>query len=198
MDKNWWKKNYLKMILLVIAVIIAGLIGKFILILKDDPGWAQSYTAVGTLILAFFTMVLALATFGVIWQNHIYKKEERKERLLNEIIEWAIDVSKTINEHMISMDLYNKRDKGLISFICNGIDQLLSRGRYIYLYANIFGGKSEKAINETNENLKACLDLYINYKYQKYNEVFNIYKNIGENTNTIIDEVTNIKIQDLQ
>lgn len=40
------------------------------------------------------TFLLALAASWAIWQNHSLRKKERKERLLNEIIEWAIDVGK--------------------------------------------------------------------------------------------------------
>lgn len=39
------------------------------------------------------TLVLALGAFLSIWQNHLLQKRERRERLLNEIIEWAEDVA---------------------------------------------------------------------------------------------------------
>jgi len=39
------------------------------------------------------TLVLAIAAFLAIWQNRNLQKKERKERLLNEIIEWARDVA---------------------------------------------------------------------------------------------------------
>lgn len=40
------------------------------------------------------TFLLALAAFWAIWQNYRLHKKERRERLLNEIIEWAIDIQK--------------------------------------------------------------------------------------------------------
>ena len=40
------------------------------------------------------TFLLALAAFWAIWQNRSLQKRERRERLLNEIIEWAIDVAR--------------------------------------------------------------------------------------------------------
>ena len=40
------------------------------------------------------TFLLAIAAFWAIWQNYLLHKKERKERLLNEIIDWAIDVAK--------------------------------------------------------------------------------------------------------
>jgi len=43
------------------------------------------------------TFLLALAAFWAIWQNYIFRRKERKERLLNEIIEWAIDIHHCTN-----------------------------------------------------------------------------------------------------
>lgn len=40
------------------------------------------------------TFLLALAAFWAIWQNHSLQKRERRERLLNEIIEWVSDVKR--------------------------------------------------------------------------------------------------------
>ena len=37
------------------------------------------------------TFMLALAAFWAIWQNHKLQKRERREKLLNEIIEWATE-----------------------------------------------------------------------------------------------------------
>jgi len=40
------------------------------------------------------TFLLALAAFWAIWQNKRIQKRNRRERLLNEIIEWATNVAK--------------------------------------------------------------------------------------------------------
>jgi hypothetical protein len=40
------------------------------------------------------TFLLALAAFWAIWQNYHFSKRERRECLLNEIIEWAIEVTR--------------------------------------------------------------------------------------------------------
>ena len=42
---------------------------------------------------ALATLILALGAFLAIWLNHNLQKRERRDRLLNEIIEWAIDVA---------------------------------------------------------------------------------------------------------
>ncbi|MFC1982712.1 hypothetical protein ACFLV5_02890 [Chloroflexota bacterium] len=46
-----------------------------------------------TLILAIATFILASIAACSIWQNYRLQKRERKERLLNEIIEWAVDTT---------------------------------------------------------------------------------------------------------
>ena len=38
------------------------------------------------------TFLLAIAAFWAIWQTRSIQKRERKERLLNEIIEWATEI----------------------------------------------------------------------------------------------------------
>jgi hypothetical protein len=47
-----------------------------------------------TLTLAVATFLMAVAAFLAIWQNYKFKEKDRKERLLNEVIEWAMDVGK--------------------------------------------------------------------------------------------------------
>jgi len=44
------------------------------------------------------TFLLALAAFWAIWQNRGIQIKNRKERLLNEIIEWAEDIRKSSSE----------------------------------------------------------------------------------------------------
>jgi len=44
-------------------------------------------------IAATATLTLAIAAFLAIWQNRNLQRKERRERLLNEIIEWAINIT---------------------------------------------------------------------------------------------------------
>jgi hypothetical protein len=48
--------------------------------------------AIATLVLAFVTVFLAFGTFWSIRQNRVFREKDRKEQLLNEIIDWAIKV----------------------------------------------------------------------------------------------------------
>lgn len=70
-----------------------------------DPYSWNNPVAIATLILAFVTVSLAIAAFFTIRNSNerekrrreeelAKEKRERKERLLNEIIEWAIDITR--------------------------------------------------------------------------------------------------------
>lgn len=85
--------------LLIALLIFWGFYG----FIKDDNWLAVS---------ALATLILAIAAFWAIWQNYNFRRQEKKERLLNEIIEWAIDVTKGLGEEEFSpiMDL---KDIGL-------------------------------------------------------------------------------------
>lgn len=58
--------------------------------------------AIATLVLAFVTAFLAVGTFLTIRQNNRFRENDRKERLLNEIIEWALEISTKAT----SVDIY--------------------------------------------------------------------------------------------
>jgi len=61
--------------------------------------------AIATLVLALVTAVLALAAFWAIWQNYKFRERDRKERLLNEIIEWADDINNASLTPDISLEI---------------------------------------------------------------------------------------------
>ena len=96
-----------------LRLLIALLIGwGFYGFIKDDNWLAVS---------ALATLILALGAFLAIWQNRSLQIRERRERLLNEIIEWAENVAKCwynkeviikhdkfIGEHMDSL-IYSVR-----------------------------------------------------------------------------------------
>ena len=42
-----------------------------------------------------FTLLLALAAFWAIWQTRGIQKSEKRERLLNEILEWAVEAAES-------------------------------------------------------------------------------------------------------
>lgn len=92
--KNWLKNFGLAILLMFLVLFILAWLAYTIILLKNDPGLANAYVAIGTLILATVTALLAGFTYLNIKSGEARERRDRKERLLNEIIEWAVDVSK--------------------------------------------------------------------------------------------------------
>ncbi len=87
--KNWLKNFGIGVLLGLVAVFLIVWLVYTILILRSDPQLANAYVAVGTLILAFVTALLVLFTYLSVKSGYDREERDRKERLLNEVIEWA-------------------------------------------------------------------------------------------------------------
>ena len=61
----------------------------------DASSFFKEPVVIATLVLACVTAILAIGTFITIRQNKIFREKDRKERLLNEIIEWASSIAKS-------------------------------------------------------------------------------------------------------
>ena len=87
--KNWLRNFGIAILFAVITILLLIWLAYTVFILKNDPQLASAYVAIGTLILACVTALLAFFTYLNIKSGYEKEKRERKERLLNEIIEWA-------------------------------------------------------------------------------------------------------------
>ncbi|MGD0795772.1 MAG: hypothetical protein ABR958_09390 [Dehalococcoidales bacterium] len=190
---EFWNKYR---IIISCTVIVACLILAF---LKNQQ-WVNTY-------MATFTMVLAIATVGIIWQNHLSQNRERKERLLNEIIEWAIDISKRGSEldflllaAQIDEEPWGKLD---IPTIQSNLRDLKQRGDYVI---NITGNQESllSAANKVREEvawyLKGMDDLFIKIRLEGGIESLpTIFKSMIEHdslvgyANELLKEATKIK-----
>ncbi|MBI4188188.1 MAG: hypothetical protein HY529_03165 [Chloroflexi bacterium] len=90
-----------------------------------------------TLILAIATFLLAGAAFWSIWQNYKFRERDRKERLLNEIIEWAISIAESGIEPD-TPDLSGDKDAGKSwPYLDNQLEKLktlqLLRAKSVYM-----------------------------------------------------------------
>jgi hypothetical protein len=79
--------TFLIIVLLIICSLLVNLFW-----FQYDVNITNKYLAIGTLMLALVTLILAGASLWTIRQNYKLREKDRKERLLNEIIEWAMDV----------------------------------------------------------------------------------------------------------
>ena len=108
------------------------------------------------------TLLLAIAAFWAIWQNHLIQKRERKERLLNEIIEWAVDILSCGHETEISSvwtgfimkpQPQEKMRDILISLLQDKFRILEARGSYIWRIVLQFGADFQQIVLETTLNV---------------------------------------------
>ena len=99
--KKWLSDFGIGLLLGIALAFMLAWLTYTIIILKKDPALANAYVAVGTLILAIVTALLVGFTWLNIRNTHEKEERDRKERLLNEIIEWAEDVAR------LNFNIYN-------------------------------------------------------------------------------------------
>jgi len=105
------------------------------------------------------TLLLALAAFWAIWQNYSLHKKARKERLLNEIIEWAIDLGKCSFEHEfqpvtdISAEYFLRVSR--VNTLAR-LNTVRARKEYVTNIAAVF--KQEKALQSAVKEVKQKLE----------------------------------------
>lgn len=128
---------------------------------------------------AGITLLLAIAAFSAIWQNHSLQKRERRERLLNEIIEWAEDLA--------GCSFLEETQEG-----CTTASNLFKRYRYLasrktYIKKTVSFFKNEKLSNALSRilNNKGSLINVVDC----LNDLHNIYFEL-ESKNKITESET--------
>jgi hypothetical protein len=123
------------------------------------------------------TFLLALAAFWAIWQNYQFKKRERKERLLNEIIDWAIDAAKCRFEDkstsMFSFKNFGETGASFWRFLVDIQDNLRRQqtiGFYIIKISPIFS----QNINTSVVTLMKVIQDFINIIDEPMRDIENI------------------------
>lgn len=154
MDK--FLRKFLGLLKYVGIIIAGGLYIRALIILAENDNWVG--------ISALTTMLLAIAAFWTIRQNYIFRKRERKERLLKEIIEWAVNVKACGLGKDIS-DIASLTEKQLIVHFMALVSEkigdfkiVLALGDYILkLVENFF----KADVIETVKKLVGALDNHI-------------------------------------
>jgi hypothetical protein len=155
------------------------------------------------------TLVLAIAAFLAIWQNRNLQRKERRQRLLNEIIEWAINMGK----YMLSRNLppfektlikqCNRNPGKADEYFDEAVEDIViaeySRFRMQSVYIlEISKGMpdTERLVNDTIEHLRKKLRLLNKYDehdndiYAKHGErkaSFNIVRNEDRLYNSVVE-----------
>jgi len=111
----------------------------------------------------WITLAAVLVALGIgvasIWHTRSMQKKERRERLLNEIIEWAADAGKpkyALNVASLSSSTVSEKDQQLFYRVgqASYIDALIVRSEYISKIASTFTQNLGTAV----ENLKNDLE----------------------------------------
>ena len=114
------------------------------------------------------TFLLALAAFWAIWQNYSLRQKERKERLLNEIIEWAIDVtnwrseSKKVFKEMVGITDIKQQEvftHAHIVEVKEGFVGMSGRNQYISSISREFKQDLQEVAIKLIEDLEAYIEL---------------------------------------
>jgi len=176
----------------------------------------------GWLTLAAVIVALGLGLSSLI-QTHRLQKRERRERLLNEIIEWAVDVAKCRFEDKSTPSFQNSMQT-LISIhrfltgISDNLERQQRRGTYISKISSIFGKNMNTAVVRLMKVVQDYIDVLDKAMYEEENiltgqvklsdeeiermDVFpkkiqNISKPLDESINKVIEEATKIKTKDI-
>ncbi len=87
MKRKWFRSNWLRYLRCGLGLLVAAGFVWAVRILLEDDNWLA--------ISALATLVLAFGAFWAILDNRHGRIVDRKERLLNEIIDWALDTAKS-------------------------------------------------------------------------------------------------------
>jgi TM2 domain-containing membrane protein YozV len=141
-------------------------------------GWdaiPQALVAWGTILLAYMTYLLARTSKDqndrLIAENVERENRDRKERLLNEIIEWAIplvlqtegEATKYLLNLQIKPNIISDIRDNVDKFIRN-ISATIGRITYILHMSSKFGIELNKTVIETASELKDYLDYLIGWE----------------------------------
>ena len=163
------KRNWRTLLFSIIGGVVAVV---FVEMLRGDVNLA-------TAMVAFGTLILAIVTAMAIDSSRAMEKRNRKERLLNEIIEWAENISKCGIQPGIELYL-DYRIAGAYNYITTEIED--------------DKGKSEKVIAAEIKHRKQLLSQYLGYsKKNKY--LCKIAPKINKLDNDMREVVKNLEDQ---
>jgi hypothetical protein len=146
--------------------------------------FSKDPVAIATLVLAFFTAILALGTFLIIRQNSKFREKDRKERLLYEIIEWATEITNP-RSGILLKDILIFEDKSKsalnmtikIAKMISDLQGLVGQNTYIILIASSFNSELKSAIENLLNELHKYID-FLDYLFTKLTKEFSEKKYI--------------------
>jgi len=150
---KWWKVIKF-LLLLVLGVAFVWVV----ILLAEADNWLG--------ISALATMILAIAAFVTIRNSNEQEKRVRKERLLNEIIDWATDILECgrVPDMLYEMRVRDKTTtdelKGVMSDdVRYRFNPIKARSVYLLKIAPTFGKRLQTFVNATTDAIEQQIEL---------------------------------------
>ena len=205
-------------VLFVVIVIIATDFWLLWLPLEHSSEYPQKIAALFMALTAFVTLLVVYATFNATKQSNLREETRRKdeirkenrdrdERLLNEIIEWAVEVVKIGLPRMASTSLIGKPDDEAdrrrildsLGVLDNNFRAMIAKSLYVSRIGLAFGEKLQSSITELESNLRKqddlirkCLEIIVKRQPEKFNnawdELISNWNKLGDSAAGVIDE----------
>ncbi len=183
-------------------IILGGILFSIslILLVMLYPDIGQGLSAFSTVALAIFAAI----TIYLGWQQRqdsIRRDEcERKERLINEIIDWSQDIQKIMTDD--TPEVYSMRGKTLVALLLNRLKNLKIRSIEIEKIANTFDQDLSIMVTNTVSKIDkctiACTNLLQTEEGRQLKEASDNFVKLAveaaKSTNEIIETASSIKI----
>jgi len=211
----WYNVGMKKLIKIAIGILCVGIIiiatdfGLLWLPLEHSPEYPTKVAALFMAVTALVTLLLALTAVRATEQSNFREKNrrtdeiekenrDRKERLLNEIIEWAIDVRASAIGKEINLAFFKGKD--LVNALYVGLNKYRGKSSYIEKIALKFDKDLQDAVKNASTELKKCLDSLVNClkipktKSIDFDEPARHAVTLEQFADKVIEEATKIKV----
>ena len=223
----WW----LKYLLLTIVAIVALAVWAQGARIAEDPNsfakWLYKFLDDWAITLgAAVTFMLAVAAFLAILDNRQGRRADRRERLLNEIIEWATDVARCgLEKDLPDTSSITDMNEGKLhlaystNILAKSFQSMRGRNKYITQIALTFGQDLQEAIETLAKDVEKHIKLldilyaevtvqfvsvtnnnlaeYMSQIGKTVTQIGNHKLKLEESANKIIEEACKIKAKDI-
>ena len=151
------------------------------------------------------TFLLALGAFLAIWQTRKTQEREHKHRLLNEIIEWAIEVDRCTSEVGIWIATVTGTKASDLAIRANlflKYESVSARSEYVRTIALVLGEDLHSAVKRVTQNLDKVKDLLWERliredNKEKQSKQQNYEHLLSKSIKTLIEVASNIKTKNI-
>jgi len=183
MKKNRFKAFFINISLGLIIGLLISIVGGALVItfMERFVDKLLSDLVFATGIMAFGTIILAIASFWTIRQNYKFREKDRKERLLNEIIEWAQSLAswseKKIAEGLIT--IYPTQENVLsiifdrLSKQIDDIEKIKGRNIYILELSKTFHAEIKSSTNNIINQIDTLKEKLLEWKTEIGSKIAN-------------------------